>query len=186
MKFKLKSKKQIFFFLIIITILITGNIIFTSCNLNLKNNSVNNTNSKTLIQATNFTLKDLNNNDVSLFDFKGNIIVLNFWATWCPPCKAEIPDFVEVYKTYKDKGVSFLGVSVDEDLNALKQFALDYNINYTVVVDNKNANIASKWNVTAIPTTYFIDKNGNIVDWNIGQISKSQLISKLNSLINMK
>ena len=182
----MKFKRYMLFLLILITLTM---VFFTGCNVvsGSKNNISNTTkNNNSTIPASDFTLKDLNDNEVSLLDFKGNVIVLNFWATWCPPCKAEIPDFVDVYSNYKDKGVSFLGISVDEDLAALKQFALDYNINYSIVIDTREQNIAGKWNVSAIPTTYFIDKNGNIADWNIGQISKSNLISKIDSLLNQK
>lgn len=131
-----------------------------------------------------FTLKDLDGNEVSLSDFAGSIVVLNFWATWCPPCKAEIPDFVEVSSSYKDKGVSFIGVSLDEDFNALVNFVSEYKISYTIVVDSNSVNVANDWGINAIPTTFFLDENGNILDSVIGQIPKETLITKIESFLS--
>lgn len=140
-------------------------------------------NSKAATYNNDFTLKDLNGKEVSLSDFAGNIVVLNFWATWCPPCKAEIPDFVEVYNAYKDKGVSFLGVSLDEDFNALVNFVSDYKINYTILHDSNSA-VSNYWAIEAIPTTYFLDEEGNVLDSVVGQMPKENLISTIEDLLN--
>jgi len=130
-----------------------------------------------------FTLKDLSGNEVSLSDFAGKVIVLNFWATWCPPCRTEIPDFVEIYNKYKDMGVVFLGVSLDEDREALEKFIYDYKINYPIVLDNQDDNVAVNWGVNAIPTTFFLDSNGNVVGSQVGQMSKSRLETVIKSLV---
>ncbi len=80
-----------------------------------------------------FTLLDLDNNEVSLSDFKGKIVVINFWSTGCPPCRAEIPDFVEAYNECKDRGVQFIGVGLDNAEN-LRAFAEEYNISYPILI----------------------------------------------------
>ena len=81
-----------------------------------------------------FTLKDMNGKDVALSAYRGKVIILNFWATWCGPCKVEIPGFVELYNKYKPQGLEVLGVSVDDPVSKLKPFAPQLKINYPLLV----------------------------------------------------
>ncbi len=109
-----------------------------------------------------FTLMDLNGKSVSLADFRGKVVVLDFWATWCPPCKKEIPDFIDLQKAYGSKGVQFVGVALDEPYK-VKAFAEQNGINYTILFGNDA--IAAKYGgIDGIPTTFVIDKKGKIVN----------------------
>ena len=121
-----------------------------------------------------FTLMDLDGNAISLSDFNGKVLILNFWATWCPPCREEIPDFVEVYNEYESKDVQFIGVS-NEDISTLRSFVDDYNISYPILIDD--ANIMGKWGISAIPTTFVFDKDGQIISKSVGAMTRDQLVN---------
>ena len=129
----------------------------------------------------NFTLEDIEGDEVSLSDFSADVIVLNFWATWCPPCKQEIPDFIAAYNKYKDEGVRFIGVS-NEDAATIKSFAGEYGINYILLVD-RNSVIMNDWGIRAIPTTFILDGNGQIIYKNVGMMTGAQLEGAIEDLL---
>lgn len=117
--------------------------------------------------ANDFTLKDLNGAAHSLSDYKGKKIFLNFWATWCPPCRTEMPSMQRVYKQMdKDKYV-MLAVNIREGKGKVKSFAGDNGYTFPILLDN-DGRIASKYAVRGIPTTYFIDNNGKVVNKIVG------------------
>ena len=106
-------------------------------------------------KAPAFTLKNLDGKSVKLSDFKGKVLIIDFWATWCPPCKAEIPDFIDLYKTYQKKGLVILGIALD-DKEKVSKFAKDYNINYPIVIGDQSIS-ALYGGITGIPTTFIIE-----------------------------
>ena len=134
--------------------------------------------SETPVKAPDFTMLDLDNKKISLSDFKGKVVVINFWATWCHPCRAELPDFVEVSNSYKDSNVQFIGIS-DDDISALKKFAIDYGIEYPTLVDGSVDRIMPEWDISAIPTTFILNKDGEIMFKNIGMMAKDKLINAI-------
>lgn len=116
--------------------------------------------------APDFTLTTVDGEKVKLSDFRGKKVILNFWATWCPPCREEIPDMVRFYNDYKNQGIVLLGVNLTTEEytpDKLPQFIRDYNISYPVLMD-KTGEVAGRYRVTAIPTSYIIDSNGTIRD----------------------
>lgn len=122
--------------------------------------------------APDFTLPALEDKDFTLSSLKGKVILLNFWATWCPPCRKEIPDFVELYEKYREKGLEIVGVSLDrEKEKVVKPFAEKMGINYTLVFGNQE--VEKKYGgITGIPTTFLINRKGNIAKKYIGYRAK--------------
>jgi thiol-disulfide isomerase/thioredoxin len=127
-----------------------------------------------LVKAPDFTLKDIYNNEVKLSDFRGKVVILDFWATWCPPCRKGIPDLIELQTKYNDD-LMIIGISLDQ-ANTIKDvvpFSKNYGINYPVVYGD--ANVVSKYGgIEAIPTSFIIDKEGNIIDKHVGLIPKQE------------
>jgi cytochrome c biogenesis protein CcmG/thiol:disulfide interchange protein DsbE len=113
-------------------------------------------------RAPAFTLTDLEGHTVSLADLRGRVVILDFWATWCPPCKREIPDFIDLQSRYGSQGLQVVGIGLDEP-DKLKAFAASIGMNYSVLVGTDD--IAQRYGgISGIPTTFIIDRNGRIVD----------------------
>jgi len=114
------------------------------------------------VPAPDFSLKDLQGNSLSLSSYKGKVLVINFWATWCPPCRREIPDFIEVYKEYKDRGLEILGVSVDEaSAAALLEWTRKQGINYPIALATPEI-VRDYEPGDFIPATIIVDRKGLI------------------------
>lgn len=125
--------------------------------------------------APEFSLTDLRGNEISLSDYEGKVVFLNFWATWCPPCRAEIPGFVEVYEKYKNKGMQIIGISLDiAGVDKVLNFVKEYKINYPVAMETREL-IRDYEPGRAIPVTIIIDQNGKIRHKHIGYMDKGTL-----------
>lgn len=131
--------------------------------------------------APDFSLTDTNGNMVSLSAFSGKVIILDFFASWCPPCRNEIPDFIELEKAYGDKGFAMIGVAL-VNAGEAKEFAGKMGINYPVLVDNgKVSEIYGP--IRSIPTTFIIDKNGKIARMYIGYRAKAVFEADIKELL---
>jgi len=123
--------------------------------------------------APDFILKDIEGRDVRLSQYRGKVVLLEFWATWCPPCKATIPELVAVQNKFRDRGFALLGVSVDEDLDLAKKlskFSKEHRINYSVLLGNEKVHRA--YHVGSIPASFLIDKEGRIINAYTGYLDK--------------
>jgi cytochrome c biogenesis protein CcmG/thiol:disulfide interchange protein DsbE len=131
------------------------------------------------VTAPDFTLQDAEGNDLTLSSYKGKVIILDFWATWCPPCRMEIPHFIELQETYGDSGLQVIGVSVDQQgWEAVRPFIQQYKINYPVVlltnsgIYNAYQNLLPANERGGIPFTFVIDRNGRIQHQYVGYRDK--------------
>ena len=142
-----------------------------------------NTSQSNKMKAPDFTLTSTNGKKINLSDYKGKIVILDFWATWCGPCRRGVPDLVDIQKEFKNK-VVVIGISLDDQrtMNDIPPFMKQYGINYPIVYGT-NKVVMDYGNIQAIPTSFVIDKNGYIVDQNIGLVPKSKFVNKINSLI---
>jgi thiol-disulfide isomerase/thioredoxin len=133
--------------------------------------------------APDFVLKDAGGRDVKLSDLKGKVVLLNFWATWCGPCKFEIPWFIEFEKQYKDQGFAVVGVSLDDEgWEVVKPYIEDKKVNYRVVVGTEE--VSMKYGgVESLPSTFMIDREGRIASVHIGLQAKSAFEDDIKTLL---
>ena len=131
-----------------------------------------------------FTLTDMHGAQVRLADYKGKVILLNFWATWCGPCKVEIPDFVEVYAEYRDRGLEILGVLNldDPSPDELRAFAAQYKMNYPVLRGTDEFE-AAHGPIYGLPTTFLIDRQGGICAKHMGPVNKEIVEREIQGLL---
>lgn len=123
----------------------------------------------------NFTLKDVDGKDVRLASYKGKVVLLNFWATWCGPCKVEIPWFNEFQQKYRDRGFVVLGISADDTVEQLKPFVAKYQMIYPVLVglgrDDVQEALGPVW---GLPTTLLIGRDGSVCKRHMGLVQKAE------------
>lgn len=160
-------------------------VLFTACDSSQEKSSNNkamaaaasaqDTTEKEFKEAPNFTLETMEGNSFTLSDYKGKVVVLNFWATWCAPCRKEIPDFMELHEEMKDDGVIFAGISLDEEgWEKVRPYANDMEINYPIMVDN--GSVAQQYGpIRSIPTTFILNKKGQVEYVAPGMLTKEKL-----------
>jgi peroxiredoxin len=134
-----------------------------------------------------FTLPLLGGENVTLSSFKGNVIVLNFWATWCPPCRVEMPSMETLYQRYKDQGLVMLAVNLRENDGVVQQFIREHGYTFPVLVD-RDGRTGSIYGIEAIPTTFIIDREGRIIGRIVGSIywDTPQVFAAIEALLNSR
>jgi cytochrome c biogenesis protein CcmG/thiol:disulfide interchange protein DsbE len=133
--------------------------------------------------APEFALKDADGKTVRLSDYKGKVVLLDFWATWCGPCKMEIPWFIDFERKYKDKGFAVVGISMDEEgWTAIKPFVSELAINYRIL-QGTDAIAQLYGGVDALPTTFLIDREGKIADTHAGLAGKDDFEDGIKKLV---
>ena len=136
------------------------------------------------IANLNFNIKDINGKDVALNSFKGNVILLDFWATWCPPCKKEIPEFIGLYNKYKTRGFVVVGVSVDDSTSDVKKFIKQFKMTYPVLMGYERDDLKEAFApMPGFPTTLVIARDGNICFQHTGFTPPEQIEEKIKALL---
>ena len=127
-----------------------------------------------------FTLQDVAGNDVLLSDYLGKVILLDFWATWCAPCRIEIPGFIELLDQYELEGFAVLGISIDDSVESLEFYMEEMAMDYPVLIGAGRDDVKDSYGpLVGFPTTYLIDRSGNICQQHIGFSSKQQFETEI-------
>ena len=133
--------------------------------------------------APDFQLQDLDGQPVALSNLKGKAVLLNFWATWCPPCRREMPYLQEICDEWPEEWLVVLTINIGESASKVREFIQNYGLSFPVLLDTKE-DVAQKYNIRGIPTTFFIDKDGIIREQIIGAFPSKAAIEKyLNEII---
>ena len=136
--------------------------------------------------APDFTLDTLEGQSVKLSDYRGKAVLLNFWATWCGPCKVEMPWFVDLQKEYGSQGLQIIGVAMDDSgKDAIDKFAKEMGVNY-LILQGKEAVGDAYGGVLGLPTTFFIDRNGKIIDSSSGLIGKGEIEENIKKALSVQ
>lgn len=124
--------------------------------------------------APDFALQDVDGKVVRLSDFRGQTVVLNFWATWCTPCRREFPEFAEAYDREKNRGLVILAVNLKENLSAVRKFSSDFGAGFPILMDT-DGSVASQYRIQGLPVTWFIDREGVTRGQVIGLVTENLL-----------
>ncbi|MDP3876236.1 MAG: TlpA disulfide reductase family protein [Methylobacter sp.] len=134
-----------------------------------------------------FSLPDLSGHQRHISEWRGKVLVINFWATWCPPCRKEIPDFIALQQRYGDQGVQFIGIAL-EDQKPVIEYLAEHPINYPILLGGNNGIALARQlgnRVDAVPYTLVVDKQGQIIHRHPGEFDKEQLADMITPLLTL-
>lgn len=129
-------------------------------------------------EAPDFTLPDLEGNQVALSDHRGEVVLINFWATWCPPCRVEMPDMEAVYREHRDEGFEILGVDQREPKELVEEFVTDRGFSWIFLLD-EDFDVSQEYSATSIPRSILVDRDGTVAHVWRGTLTRSQLEQQL-------
>ena len=131
-----------------------------------------------------FTVKDMNGARVRLADYKGKVILINFWATWCAPCKVELPGLIELQDAYKDKGLMVLGISEDDPPETLRTFATEWKVNYPMLVGLGEDKLFDAYGpLIGLPTSVIVGRDGAVCGRHVGAATKEEFEREIKALL---
>jgi thiol-disulfide isomerase/thioredoxin len=131
-----------------------------------------------------FTVKDMHGQSVRLADYKGKVLLVNFWATWCGPCKTELPGLIALFDEYKDKGLVVLGISADDDAETLRSFASEWKINYPVLVGRDEQELLDAYGpIFGYPISVIVGRDGAVCGRHVGPATKEQFEREIKALL---
>ncbi|MCB8980408.1 MAG: redoxin domain-containing protein [Ardenticatenaceae bacterium] len=133
--------------------------------------------------VTDFSLGSLDGSQIALADYEGEVIIMNFWATWCPPCRAEMPGINRFYEAHQDEGLVVLAINAQEDAATVRPFIEQSGFSFPVLLDLQGR-VADQYSTRSFPTTFIIDRNGVIQHVQTGEISESELENIVLPLLN--
>jgi len=132
--------------------------------------------------APNFSLERLDGGQLALADLRGKGVVLNFWGTWCEPCKKEMPALQKQYEVFKDKGLEVIGVNIAESPITVEPFVQQFGVEFPILLD-RQSQITKLYRIGPIPTTFFISPEGTVKEIFIGQLNEATIASKVEKIL---
>jgi peroxiredoxin len=129
------------------------------------------------------TLKDLSGKPVSLSAYRGKVLVINFWATWCVPCRTEIPGFIDLYNRYRQSGLEIVGIAVDEPASIVGPYAREIEINYPVLLEGGRHEVHEAYGLVGLPTTIIINRDGTRCEQHVGFTRRSTFEEAIKRLL---
>lgn len=175
---KIQQSKFLLAFALILILSGVGSLVWMSLKTAVPPQTTNSYGAPALAQkggtVTEFSIGSLAGGNIALSDYAGDVIIMNFWATWCPPCRAEMPGLNRFYEAYRDKGVVLLAINEEESVETVRPFIQNNNFTFPILLDLQGR-VAQQYSTRSFPTTFIIDRHGTIQHVQTGVITEAEL-----------